>query len=104
MKLSFLWAAGGTLGRRIVDGAKTVRIFAETVPVRARVFTIGGLSAHADQTGLLQWLGGFKSPPQNTWVVHGEPLAALALRDRIREGLGWQAEVAIGGGSTRLGV
>lgn len=87
--------AVGTLGRRIVDGAKSVRIFAEAVPVRARVFTIGGLSAHADQAGLLQWLGGFRSPPRNTWVVHGEPLAAMALRDRIREGLGWNADLAV---------
>lgn len=95
--------AAGTLGRRIVDGAKSVRIFAENIPVRARVFTIGGLSAHADQAGLLQWLGGFKSPPGNTWVVHGEPLAAMALRDRIREGLGWQADVATAGKSAHLG-
>lgn len=84
--------AQGTLGRRIVDGAKTVRIFGEPYPVRAKVFTIGGLSSHADQTALLGWLGYFKRPPRQTWVVHGEPLAAGALRDAIR-GKGWNAQV-----------
>ena len=84
--------AQGTLGRRIVDGARTVRIFGEPYPVRAKVFTIGGLSSHAGQTALLGWLGYFKRPPRQTWVVHGEPLAAGALRDAIR-GKGWNAQV-----------
>src|SRR5512134_3397390 len=85
--------AAGTLGRRIVDGAPSVRIFGEEYPVRARVFTIGGLSAHADRDALLAWLAKFRKPPQQTWVVHGEPLAAHALRDAIRERLRWRAEV-----------
>ncbi len=85
--------AAGTLGRRIVDGAKRVRIFGDEVAVRAKVFTIGGLSAHADQTALLGWLGGFKAAPRQTWVVHGEPLSAHALRDEIEQRLGWQAAV-----------
>ena len=84
--------AQGTLGRRIVDGAKTVRIFGEPVPVRAKIFTIGGLSAHADRPALLGWLGHFKQAPRQTWVVHGEPVAAAALRDAIR-GRGWRADV-----------
>ena len=85
--------AMGTLGRRIVDGAKTVRIFGEPHAVRAKIFTINGLSAHADQAALLGWLGHFKRAPQQTWVVHGEPLAARALRDEIRR-KGWNANVA----------
>jgi metallo-beta-lactamase family protein len=85
--------AAGTLGRRIVDGAQSVRLFGEEYPVRARVFTIGGLSAHADQTALLGWLGQFRKPPRQTWVVHGEPLAAHALRDAIQERLQWNAQV-----------
>lgn len=84
--------AAGTMGRRIVEGAKTVRIFGETIPVRARVHTIGGLSAHADQTALLGWLGKFHAPPGATWVVHGEPLAAQALHERIVRDLGWRAQ------------
>jgi len=84
--------AQGTLGRRIVEGAKTVRIFGEPYVVRAKIFTIGGLSAHADQAALLGWLGHFRRAPQQTWVVHGEPLAARALRDEIRR-KGWNAQV-----------
>ena len=63
--------AAGTLGRRIVDGAKTVRLFREIYPVRARLFTINGLSAHADRDALLGWIGQFRRPPRQTWVVHG---------------------------------
>jgi metallo-beta-lactamase family protein len=85
--------AAGTLGRRIVDGASTVRLFGEEHEVKARVFTIGGLSAHADRAALIGWLGRFRRPPRNTWVVHGEPLSAHALRDAIAERLGWQAAV-----------
>jgi metallo-beta-lactamase family protein len=86
--------AAGTLGRRIVDGAKTVNLFREPCAVRAKVFTIGGLSAHADRSALLGWLGGFRRPPRRTWVVHGEPLAAHSLCDAIRARAGWTAEVA----------
>lgn len=85
--------AAGTLGRRIVDGAKTVRLFGEPYAVRAKVFTINGLSAHADRPALLDWLGKFRRPPGQTWVVHGEPLAANSLRDAIDADLGWKADV-----------
>lgn len=85
--------AAGTLGRRIVDGADAVRIFRETYPVRAKVFTINGLSAHADRDALLGWIGQFRRPPRETWVVHGEPLAADALKNGIIDGFGWRAEV-----------
>jgi metallo-beta-lactamase family protein len=85
--------AAGTLGRRIVDGVRSVRIFGEEYPVRARVFTIGGLSAHADQSALLGWLAGFRQPPRQTWVVHGEPLAAHALRGEIEKRLRWRASL-----------
>jgi metallo-beta-lactamase family protein len=93
--------AEGTLGRRIVDGAKTVRIFGEPYPVRARVFTIGGLSAHADRTALLGWLGAFKRAPRQTWIVHGESTPAHALLGEIRR-RGWEAEVAVAGRTVDL--
>jgi metallo-beta-lactamase family protein len=70
-----------------------VRLFGEEYPVKARVFTIGGLSAHADQAALLGWLGGFRRPPAQTWVVHGEPLSAHALREMVEKNLGWNAAV-----------
>jgi len=95
--------AAGTLGRRLVEGAKRVRIHGEDIPVRAKVFTINGLSAHADRDALLAWLGGFRRPPRQTWVVHGEPLAAHALRDAVRSRYGWAAEVPAEGRSVELG-
>ena len=94
--------AAGTLGRRIVDGAKTVRLFGEPHAVRAKVFTIGGLSAHADRDALLGWLSGFRRAPRRCFVVHGEPLAAHALRDAIRERLGWPAAVPAPGQTVSL--
>jgi metallo-beta-lactamase family protein len=94
--------AAGTLGRRIVDGASSVRLFGEDYPLKARVFTIGGLSAHADQPALLGWLGHFRRPPRQTWVVHGEPLAAHALRDAIAARFGWDAAVPAPGQTVAL--
>jgi metallo-beta-lactamase family protein len=94
--------AAGTLGRRIVDGAETVRMFGEDYPVRAKVFTIGGLSAHADRTALLGWLGNFRRPPRDTWVVHGEPLGAHSLCEAINGKPGWRAAVPQAGQSVEL--
>lgn len=85
--------AGGTLGRRLVDGARTVRLFGETVPVRARLHTLGGLSAHADQRALLAWMRHFRRPPGHAFVVHGEASAALALSAAMAAGLGWAPAV-----------
>ena len=81
--------AAGTLGRRLVDGARLVHIFSAPVPVRARIYTVGGLSAHADQAELLHWLQGFHTPPRHTFVMHGEAEASAALARRIHEDLGW---------------
>ena len=83
--------AAGTLGRRIVDGARTVKIFGEPVPVRARIYTVGGLSAHADQGALLNWLRGFHKPPRQTFLVHGEAGASATFTQAIRDQLGWTA-------------
>ena len=94
--------AAGTLGRRIVDGAKIVRLFRETYPVRAKLFTINGLSAHADRDALLGWIGALPRPPRQTWVVHGEPLAADALKNGIIDGFGWRAEVPSHGQQAEL--
>lgn len=85
--------AAGTLGRRLVDGARRVRIFGEEVPVRAGIYTIGGLSAHADQQGLLDWLGKFAAPPKHTFVVHGEAETAEIFAAVIRDRLHWHEVV-----------
>lgn len=86
--------AEGTLGRRLVDGAKSVRLFGETIPVRASVHTLGGLSAHAGQDSLMQWLRGIGRRPAACFVVHGEPEAAHALSARIARELRWSPTVA----------
>lgn len=81
--------AGGTRGAAIIGGARSVRIYGEEVPLRAHVDTLYNLSAHADQAETLAWLRGFRSPPKQTFVVHGEPDAADALRLRIANDLHW---------------
>jgi metallo-beta-lactamase family protein len=83
--------AQGTLGRRIVDGAQSVRIFGEDVRVRARVHTLGGLSAHADQRALLAWLSAFERPPRQTFCVHGEAETAALFAGMVTARLGWRA-------------
>ncbi len=77
------YQAEGTLGRRLVDGANSVRIFGEEIAVRARIHTLGGFSAHADQRGLLSWLGHFKNPHLQVFVNHGEEKASAELARMI---------------------
>ncbi len=84
--------AKGTTGRKIVEGAKRVRIFRENVAVRAKVFTIGGFSAHADQDDLLEWISNFESKPR-VFVVHGEPTASEVLAKKIQERFNLEAHV-----------
>ncbi len=81
--------AAGTLGRRLVDGAPTVPLLGRSTAVRARIHTINGLSAHADQSGLLDWVGRFRDPKPRTFLVHGEPekMAVLAQALDRRYGL-----------------
>lgn len=83
------YQAGGTRGRELRDGARSVRILGEDVPVRAAVMATDALSAHADRNELLHWLRGFRHAPASTFAVHGEPEAAAALRDAIAAELGW---------------
>jgi len=82
--------AYGSLGRRLVDKVEKVRLFGEEVQVKASIHTIGGLSAHADQAGLLNWLKGFKKPPSKVFVVHGEPESSTAFASCIRDQLHWK--------------
>lgn len=86
--------AAGTRGRSLQDGAKTLKMFGEQVPVRAHVEMVNGLSAHADQSELLRWLGGFTRAPRTTYLVHGEPEAAQALALAITKRYGWAVRVA----------
>jgi metallo-beta-lactamase family protein len=85
--------AGGTRGAAMVNGAESVKIHGEYVPVRAEVMVLDNLSAHADCDEIMDWLGHFDTPPRQTFVTHGEPAAADALRHRIEEQLGWHCRV-----------
>jgi len=85
--------AQGTLGRRLVDGAKQVSIFGQKIPVHASIHTLGGFSAHADQVALLAWAGNFRRKPRQTFVVHGEESAALVLASRLQSDFGWAVTV-----------
>ncbi|MEZ5616081.1 MAG: MBL fold metallo-hydrolase [Rhodocyclaceae bacterium] len=96
--------AAGTLGRRLVEGARRVTIFGESVPVRADIRTVGGLSAHADQEGLLGWLGHFRRPPAHTFVVHGEADTARLFAEAVRRRLGWPNVVVPQHGDSIEGV
>ena len=85
--------AQGTTGRQIVEGKKTVKIFREDVSVRAKVFTIGGFSAHADKNDLLHWVGNFSESKPQVFVVHGEPSASLELAESIHNQFGMKTYV-----------
>ena len=78
------WQAPYTLGRRIVEQVPEVKIFGETYQLNAQVATINGFSAHADRSELLEWAGGLKSPPEHTFIVHGEEDISLAFAETLR--------------------
>jgi len=82
----------GTLGRKLVDGAKTVRLFGEEVPVRASIHTMGGFSAHADQKGLLDWFSAVAPSRPRTIITHGEDRARIAFCDLIQSRFGLATE------------
>ncbi|MFF5504602.1 MBL fold metallo-hydrolase RNA specificity domain-containing protein [Streptomyces roseolus] len=86
------FAAAGTRARDLVDGARTLKMFGEYVPVRAEVADVPHFSAHADAAQIVDWLRGAPAP-HTTYVVHGEPAASEALRDRLDRELGWTAVV-----------
>lgn len=94
--------AEGSLGRRLVDGAQHVHIFGQELPVRAGIHTIGGLSAHADQAALLEWLGHFRHPPGKVFVVHGEAETASQFAELVRQTYHYPVQVPRQGESVNL--
>ena len=85
----------GTLGRKLVDGAKTVRIFGEEIPVRASIHTMGGFSAHADQKGLLDWFSTVAPSKPRTIITHGEDRARNTLSELIGSRFGVKTECPV---------
>ena len=86
--------APGTRGALIKGGAPEVKIFGETVPIRAQIAALEQFSDHADPPELLQWLRTFSKKPGTTYLVHGDARASETLRDTMRKELGWRVEVA----------
>jgi metallo-beta-lactamase family protein len=87
------YQAGGTRGAAMVSGAVSVKIQGAYVPVRAEVVLLENMSAHADYTEIMDWLGHVEVPPRQTFVTHGEAAASDALRHRIEEQWGWEFQV-----------
>jgi metallo-beta-lactamase family protein len=96
------YQAEGTLGRVILSGAKEVRIMGQMRKRKARIRRISGFSAHADQPGLLRWLGDLKHPPRRLFLTHGEADAIQVLSAKIQQEKGWQPYVPEYGESVGL--
>ena len=81
----------GTTGRALVEGAKEIKLFGETVDVRAQIKTLAGMSGHADKNGLLRWINGFENKPDRVFVVHGEDKVTLSFADCLHDEYGFSA-------------
>lgn len=79
------YQAVGTLGRKLIEGAESVKLFGENIEVNARIVTLKGISGHADMNGLLNWLNGFTKKPQQVFVVHGEDTVTDRFAETIAE-------------------
>jgi len=82
------YQAEGTLGRRLLDGEKTVKLFGEDIAVKAEIYNVEGFSGHADKPALLNWLGDFKEKPGKVFIVHGEKEAKEEFAQAVREKFG----------------
>ena len=96
------YQARGSLGRMLVDGASSVRIFGDEIAVRARIHTLGGLSAHAGQDQLVSWARQFHRPRPRLYLVHGETEAMQTLQQRFVSEFGWNAHMPALGEMVRL--
>ena len=97
------YQAEGTLGRRLIDGEKTVTIFGEEIAVNAQIHNLEGFSGHADRDGLFAWLSSFEAKPKNVFLVHGELEAKEAFAEFVKERLGWKLTVVRGYNEYDLG-
>ncbi len=83
------YQAEGTRGRRLVNGETEVRIYGQEVPVKAKIYSVEGLSAHADQIELMEWAEGFNEKPKLAFIIHGEEKSAGVLAQKLKDELGW---------------
>ena len=87
------YQARGTLGQRLVHGARSVRIMGEPIKVKAQIHTLGGFSAHAGRTGLMNWASSFRDRPPRLFLIHGEDKARKAFASGLTEEFGYEAEL-----------
>lgn len=85
--------AAGTRGARLAHGETEIKIHGNLYPVRADIEMLDNMSAHADYSEILEWLGHFREPPRKVFITHGEPEAASSLKFKIEEHLGWTVEI-----------
>jgi metallo-beta-lactamase family protein len=89
------YQAAGTRGRKLIEGATSVRIHGKDIPVAARIEVNNSMSAHADAGEIMRWLSNFTKPPKMTYLVHGEPPGLDALAARITKERGWPLHIAV---------
>ena len=89
------YQAEGTRGRQLLEGATELKIYGKYYDVKAEIFNLQALSAHADQQELLDWLSEIKNPPEKVYLVHAENHAADVFRVKIKDSLGWNAEIPV---------
>lgn len=87
------YQAEGTRGRQLLDGANEIRFFGKYYPVKASIKSIGSLSAHADQEGLLDWISSIKNKPDKVFLIHGEPAILDAFRVKIKDTFNWNVTI-----------
>lgn len=91
------YQAFGTLGRKLQEGADSVKLFGETIDVKAKIETIEGISGHADKNGLVHWVSGFKEKPEMVFVVHGEDVVCTEFAACLRDEYGFYANAPYSG-------
>ncbi len=96
------YQANGTLGRKLIDGASSVKLFGENIEVSATIESLKGISGHADMRGLIDWLKGFESDVQHVFVVHGEDAVTDEFAATVTDTFGWKAFAPYSGGCVDL--
>lgn len=87
------YQAEGTRGRQLLEGTHEIKLFGKYIPVEAKIEHLESLSAHADQSELLDWLGEIKNFPEQVFLIHGEPLVLDAFRTKIKDSFGWRVHI-----------
>ena len=96
------YQTAGTLGRVLLEGAETVKLFQEEISVKAELATIDGISGHADRDGLVKWLNGFKQKPDTVFINHGEDDVCTSFAGYLRDEFGYHTEAPFSGGQYDL--